>query len=128
VFLFKCDEEACPPICDDLEHGYNLPREKALAELATEILIHEYPQMLEGMLPKHPQQIKLFVWATEDVSFGVGAGWKERNGWKTIAASLGKHITGADAALFRISMVGTAESPPIMTSAWNNCVTIWERK
>jgi hypothetical protein len=105
--LSKCDEEARPPICDDLEYGYNLPREEALAELATEIWIHGYSQTLERMLPKHPQQMKLFVWATEDVSFGVGAEWKERNGWKTKAASLGKHITGADAALFRISMVRT---------------------
>jgi hypothetical protein len=48
----------------------------------------------------------LFVRATKDASLGVGAAWKERNGWKTKAASLGKHLTEADASLFGISMVG----------------------
>jgi hypothetical protein len=58
------------------------------------------------MLPNNPQQMTLFVRATKDASFGVGAAWKERNGWKTKSASLGKHLTKADAALFGISMVG----------------------
>jgi hypothetical protein len=58
------------------------------------------------MLPDNLQQIMLFVRATKDASFSVGAAWKERNGWKTKAASLGKHLTEADAALFGISMVG----------------------
>jgi hypothetical protein len=58
------------------------------------------------MLPDHPQQMTLFVRATKDASFGVGAAWKERNGWKTKAASLGKHLTEVDAALFGIGMVG----------------------
>ena len=48
----------------------------------------------------------LFVRAAKDASFGVGAAWKERNGWKTKVASLGKHLIEADAALFGISMVG----------------------
>jgi hypothetical protein len=48
----------------------------------------------------------LFVRATKDASFGVGAAWKERNGWKTKAASLGNYLTEMNAALFGISMVG----------------------
>jgi len=51
------------------------------------------------MLPDNPQQMALFVRATKDASFGVRAAWKERNGWETKAASLGKHLTEADAAL-----------------------------
>jgi hypothetical protein len=58
------------------------------------------------MLPNYPQQTKLFVRETKDVSFGVGAAWKERDGWKTKAVSLGKHITEADATLFGISIKG----------------------
>jgi hypothetical protein len=59
--------------------------------------------MPERMLPNHPQQTRLFMRATKDASFSVGAVWKERNGWKTKAASLGKHLTEVDAALFGIS-------------------------
>jgi hypothetical protein len=58
------------------------------------------------MLPDNLQQMTLFVRATKDASVGVGAVWKERNSWKTKAASLGKHLTEADAALFGISIVG----------------------
>jgi hypothetical protein len=44
------------------------------------------------------------VSAAKDMSFGVGAAWRERHAWKTKASSLGKHITTADAALVAIGM------------------------
>jgi hypothetical protein len=47
----------------------------------------------------------LFVRTTKNTSFGVGAAWKERDGWKTKAASLGKHLAETDAALFGITML-----------------------
>jgi hypothetical protein len=75
----------------DIEYGYNLPCEEAPPEPAPEIWTDGYPRTLEGMLPNHPQQMKLFVRATKDVSFGVGAAWKEGNCCKTKAASLGRH-------------------------------------
>jgi hypothetical protein len=55
--------------------------------------------MPERMLPDYPQQTTLSVRVTKDASFGVGAAGKERNVWKTKAASLDKHLTEADAAL-----------------------------
>jgi hypothetical protein len=57
------------------------------------------------MQPDHPHQLTLFVSTNQDVSFGVGAAWKEESVWKTRVSSLGKHITTADAALFAIGMV-----------------------
>jgi len=61
--------------------------------------------MPEQILLGHPRQMTLFVRATKDASFGVGVAWKERDGWKTKAASLGKHLTEADAALSEINTV-----------------------
>jgi hypothetical protein len=49
--------------------------------------------------------VTLFVGAKKDVSFGVGAAWKESNGWKTKAASLGKFVTESEAVLSAIDMV-----------------------
>jgi hypothetical protein len=57
------------------------------------------------MLPDHPGQMNLFIGAKKEASFGVGAAWKERNGWKTKAVSLGKYLTESDDALFAISKV-----------------------
>ena len=47
----------------------------------------------------------MFVGAKKDVSFGVGAAWKDSNGWKTKAASLGKFVTESEAVLSAIHMV-----------------------
>jgi hypothetical protein len=93
-------------LCYDTEHGYGLPYKEAAPEAASVIRTHGYLQMPGRMLPDYPQQLTLFVRTTKDSSLGVGAAWKERDGWKTKAASLGKHLTGMDAALFGISMVG----------------------
>ena len=55
------------------------------------------------MLPDHPRQTTVFVETAEDVSFGVGAEWKARDGWNSKAMPLGKYLTEADAASFAIS-------------------------
>ena len=65
------------------------------------------------MLPDHPLQTTLFVELAKDVSVGVGAMWKERGGWKTKEASLGKYLTSADATSFAIGMVLRDLSPII---------------
>jgi glyoxylate carboligase len=41
----------------------------------------------------------------KEVTFGVGAAWKTRDGWKSKTISLGKYLTEADAASFAIGMV-----------------------
>ena len=43
---------------------------------------------------------------------GVGAAWKERDGWQTRTASLGKCLTGTDATAFAIGMV-LKDLPPM---------------
>jgi hypothetical protein len=90
----------------DTEYGYELPYKEAAPEAGPVTRTNGYLQMPGRMLPDHPQQMTLFVQTTKDASFGVGAAWKERNGGKTKAASLGKHLTEMDAALFEINMVG----------------------
>jgi hypothetical protein len=57
------------------------------------------------MVPDHPLQTTLFVELAKDVSIGVGAAWKERDSWKTKAASLGKYVTETDATSSAIGMV-----------------------
>lgn len=57
------------------------------------------------MQPDHSHQLTLFVSTIQDVSFGVGAAWKEQGGWKTRVSSLGNYITTVDAPLFAIDMV-----------------------
>jgi ribonuclease HI len=93
-------------VSHDLEYGFDLPYKEASPEVAPVTWTHGYPQMPGRMLPDNPQQMTLFVRATKDASFGVGAAWKERNGWKTKSASLGKHLTEVDAALFGTGMAG----------------------
>jgi hypothetical protein len=88
----------------DTEYGFDLPCKEASLEVVPVTWTHGYQQIPGRMLPDNPQQMTLFVRAAKDASFGVGAAWKERNCWKTKAASLGKHLTEADAALFGISM------------------------
>ena len=92
----------------DTEYGYEPPCKEASPEAGPVVRTHGYLQMPGRMLPDHPQQITMFVQTIKDASFGVGAAWKERDGWETKAASLGKHLTEMDAALFGISrtMVG----------------------
>jgi hypothetical protein len=46
----------------------------------------------------------VFVEVAKDVGFGVGAAWKERDGWKSRATPLGRYLTDVDAASFAISM------------------------
>jgi hypothetical protein len=65
-------------------------------------LIQILPSM--PMLPNHPQQTTVFVEVAKDVGFGVGAAWKERDGWKSRATPLGKYLTEVDAASFAINM------------------------
>lgn len=64
-----------------------------------------YSKVPDRMLPDHLQQITLFTRATNNVSFCVAAAWKEPNGLKTKAISLGKYLTEADAALSAIGML-----------------------
>lgn len=45
------------------------------------------------MLPDYPLQTTLFVELVEDISAGVGAAWKGRDGWEAKVASLGKLYT-----------------------------------
>ena len=40
----------------------------------------------------------------KDVSFGVEAAWKKRDGWKSRATPLGRFLTEIDAASFAISI------------------------
>jgi hypothetical protein len=56
------------------------------------------------MLPNHPQQTTVFVEVAKDVDFGVGAAWKERDGWKSRATPLGRYLTDVGAASSAISM------------------------
>jgi hypothetical protein len=76
----------------DTEYGFGLPRKEALSEAAPVIRTSGYPHMPERMLPDHPQQMTLFAKATEEVSFGAAAAWKERNRWKAKAVSLTRQI------------------------------------
>ena len=46
----------------------------------------------------------MFVEVAKDVSFGVGAAWKERDGWKSRATLLGRYLTEIDATSFAISI------------------------
>ena len=86
----------------DVEHGFDLPRRQEPIVKAPEIRLQRIPRMPIRMLPNYPLQTTLFVELAKDVSVGVGAAWKERDGWKTRAASLGKYITETDATIFAI--------------------------
>jgi hypothetical protein len=77
----------------------------ALVRQSSTIRTHRLSRMPMRMLPDHPLQTTLFVELTKDVSVGVGAAWKERDGWKTRTASLGKCLTETDATAFAIGMV-----------------------
>lgn len=89
----------------DAGYGFELPRKTSPPETTPVLRLHDYSQMPERMTPDHLQQMTLFVGANKDVGFSAGATWKERDGWKTKAQSLGKYLTESDVALFAISMV-----------------------
>jgi hypothetical protein len=89
----------------DAEYGFELPCKTAPPEATPVIWAHGYSQVPERMRPGHLQQMTLFVSANNDATFGVGAVWEERNGWKTKAVSLGKYLTETDVALFAASTV-----------------------
>jgi molybdopterin synthase catalytic subunit len=57
------------------------------------------------MLPDHILQTILFVELAKDVSISVGTVWKERDGWKTKEASLGKYVMETNATSSAIAMV-----------------------
>jgi hypothetical protein len=87
------------------EYGFDLPCRQGLLVTAPTIWTHGLSRMPIRMLPDHPLQTTLFVELAKDVSIGVGAAWKERDGWRTKAASLGKYVTETDATSSAIGMV-----------------------
>lgn len=89
----------------DTEYGFQLPYRTDAPVANPVIRTQGYSSMPRRMQPDHSHQLTLFVSTSQDVSFGVGAAWKERGVWKTRMSSLGKHITTADAAVFAIDMV-----------------------
>jgi hypothetical protein len=98
----------------DMEYGFDLPCRPEPSITAPAIRMHGLSRMPMRMLPEYPLQTTLFVELARDVSVGVGAAWKERDGWKTRVASLGKYLTETDAAAFAIGMV-LKNLPPILS-------------
>lgn len=88
----------------DVEHGFDLPCRQEPTMKALAIRTQRTSRTPIRMLPDYPLQTTLFVELANDVSVGVGVAWKERDGWKTRAASLGKYITETDATIFAIDM------------------------
>lgn len=80
-------------------------------------------KMPERMFPDRPEQITLFVNTAKGVTFGAGAAWRERNGWKTKAMSIGKFLTETDAAVFAIAMA-TKDLLPILSRLDHRCAEI----
>jgi hypothetical protein len=89
----------------DIEYGFQLPYRTDAPAANPVIRTQGYSSMPRRMSPDDSHQLTLFVSTIQNISFGVGAAWKERGEWKTRVSSLGKHITTADAALFAIDMV-----------------------
>lgn len=85
--------------------AFDLACKEASPEAIPVVRAQGYSQMPQRMLPDRPEQTTPFMNTSKDVSFGVGAVWREADGWKTKAISLGKYLTEADAALFGIGMV-----------------------
>jgi hypothetical protein len=104
LFGSRLAQQVIKHIKYDVEHGFDLPCRREPPDPAPVIRMHEHPRMPVRMLPNHPQQITVFVEVAKDVGFGVGAAWKERDGWKSRAMPLGRYLTEADAASFAISM------------------------
>jgi hypothetical protein len=89
----------------DTEYGFQLPHRADPITASPVIRTQGYSSMPRRMQPDHSHQLTLFVSTNQNVSFGVGAAWKEQGVWKTRVSSLGKYITTADAAVFAIGMV-----------------------
>jgi hypothetical protein len=88
----------------DVEHGFDLPCRRDPPDPGPVIRMYEHSRLPVRMLPNHPQQTRVFVEVAKDVGFGVGAAWKERDGWKSRATPLGRYLSDVDAASFAISM------------------------
>jgi hypothetical protein len=89
----------------DAEYGFDLLCRQDPPMTVPTIRTHDQPRLPLRMLPGHPRQTTLFVEIAKDVCFGAGAAWKARDGWKSKAMPLGKHLTEVDAASFAISTV-----------------------
>jgi hypothetical protein len=89
----------------DEEYGFDLSFRQDPPDSASVTRTHGYSRMPVRMLPGYLQQTTLFVKTAKEVSFGVGAAWKARDGWKSKSMQLGKCFTEADSASFAISMV-----------------------
>jgi hypothetical protein len=103
-FRSRLAQQIARHVSYDTEHGFQLLRKEDPLTASPMIRTQGHSSMPRRMQPDHSHQLTLFVSTNQDVSFGVGAAWKERGVWKTRASSLGKHITTADAALFAIGM------------------------
>jgi hypothetical protein len=64
----------------DTEHGFDLPCRQEPLVTAPTFRMHGLLRMPIQMLPDRPLQITLFVELARDLSVGVGAVWKERDG------------------------------------------------
>lgn len=104
LFGSRLAQQVIKHIKYDVEHGFDLPCRQDPSDPAPVIRMHEHHRLPVRMLPDHPQQTTVFVEVAKDVGFGVGAAWKGRDGWKSRATPLGRHLTETDAASFAISM------------------------
>jgi hypothetical protein len=107
----------------DIEHGFELSCKVSSPTTSLVIRTQGYSHMPEKMSPENFQQLTLSIIAVKDISFGVGAAWMERSGWKTKAWSLGKFLTESDAVLFGINMV-TKSLVSILKRADHCCAEI----
>ena len=104
LFGSRLAQQVIKHIKYDVEHGFDLPGRQDPSDQTPAIRTHEHHRLPVRMLPNHPQQTTVFVEVAKDVGFGVGAAWKERDGWKSRAMPLGWYLTEIDAASFAISM------------------------
>ena len=104
LFGSRLAQQVIKHIKYDVEHGFDLPGRQDPSDRTPAIRMHEHHRLPVRMLPNHPQQTTVFVEVAKDVGFGVGAAWKERDGWKSRAMPLGRYLTETDAASFAISM------------------------
>ena len=104
LFGSRLAQQVIKHIKYDVEHGFDLPGRQDPSDRTPAIRMHEHHRLPVRMLPNHPQQTTVFVEVAKDVGFGVGAAWKERDGWKSRAMPLGRYLTETDAASFAISI------------------------
>lgn len=104
LFGSRLAQQVIKHIKYDVEHGFDLPWRQDQSDPAPVIRMHEHHRLPVRMLPNHPQRMTMFVEVAKDVGSGVGAAWKERDGWKSRVTPLGKYLTEIDAASFGISM------------------------